>query len=456
MKQLSGPRGEELCAMIKSLSVKYAFDYSEAISHIGEISKLLKEEEKKKLKFKLPFCNEEIAGFCCAIRPNGGLYTQCMNVPGGADKYCKTCFKNVQDEVPQHGDISNRIDNPDWVNDKGKKPVRYSKIMNKIKMNDEPVTRVEVEKEAARFGLTIPETEFEVEKSRKGRPPKANSPKKDEPAKKRGRPKKVKPMANNTNGETGEDLIASLVAQAQLNADETSSEDESQKESQEEEASTKEALESPLDKSMDKVPNSITSTPESHTQKLQKKHKPRKTKEEKDAEKIEAKAAKDAQKAAAKAAKDAEKVAAKAAKDAEKAAAKAAKDAEKAAAKAAKDAEKAAAKEAKDAEKNAVKEVDELAEEKYNQPPPSPAEEHTVSPVEEHKGSPVEEHTVSPVEEHKGSYNNESDDEEETEVESFEYNGKKYLRDGDNTVYDSETHDAVGTWDGEKVEFYEE
>ena len=427
MQNLSGPRGEELCAMIKSLSVKYGFDYSEAISHIGEISKLEKEEkEKKQLKFKLPFCNQEITGFCTAIRPNGGLYTQCMNVPGGADKYCKTCFKNVQDEVPQHGDISNRIDNPDWVNDKGKKPVRYSKIMNKIKMNDEPVTRGDVEKEAARFGLTIPETEFELEKSRKGRPPKANSPKKDEPAKKRGRPKKVKPMANNTNGEeTGEDLIAKLVAEAQLNADETSSEDESQKESQEEEASTKEALESPLDKSMDKVPNSITSTPESHTQKLQKKHKPRKTKEEKDAEKIEAKAAKDAEKAAAKAAKDAEKAAAKAA-------AKAAKDAEKAAAKAAKDAEKAAAKEAKDAEKNAVKEVDELAEEKYNQTPSSPAEEH------------------------KGSYNNESDDEEETEAVSFEYNGKKYLRDGDNTVYDSETHDAVGTWDGENVEFYEE
>ena len=406
MKQLSGPRGEELCAMIKSLSVKYAFDYSEAISHIGEISKLEKEEkEKKQLKFKLPFCNQEITGFCTAIRPNGGLYTQCMNVPGGADKYCKTCFKNVQDEVPQHGDISNRIDNPDWLNDKGKKAVRYSKIMNKIKLNDQPVTRGDVEKEAARFGLTIPETEFELEKSRKGRPPKANSPKKDEPAKKRGRPKKVKPMANNTNGEeTGEDLIAKLVAEAQLNADETSSEDESQKESQEEEeAATKEALESPLDKSMDKVPNSITSTPESHTQKLQKKHKPRKTKEEKDAEKIEAKAAKDA--------------------------------------------EKAAAKEAKDAEKNAVKEVDELAEEKYNQTPSSPAEEHTVSP---------EEHTVSPAEEHKGSYNNESDDEEETEVASFEYNGKKYLRDGDNTVYDSETHDAVGTWDGEKVEFYEE
>ena len=458
MKQLSGPRGEELCAMIKSLSVKYAFDYSDAISHIGEISRLEKEEkEKKQLKFKLPFSNQEIPGFCTAIRPNGGLYTQCMNVPGGADKYCKTCFKNVHDEVPQHGDISNRIDNPDWVNDKGKKPLRYSKIMNKIKMNDEPVTRVDVEKEAARFGLTIPETEFEVEKSRKGRPPKANVSKKDEPAKKRGRPKKVKPMASNTHGETGEDLIASLVAQAQLNADETSSEDESQKESQEEEASTKEALESPLDKSMDKVPNSITSTPESHNQKLQKKHKPRKTKEEKDAEKIAAKAAKDAEKAAAKAAKDAEKTAAKAAakaaKDAEKAAAKAAKDAEKAAAK---DAEKAAAKAAKDAEKNAVKEVDELAEEKYNQPPPSPVEEHKGSPVEEHKGSPVEEHTVSPVEEHKGSYNNESDDEEETEVESFEYNGKKYLRDGDNTVYDSETHDAVGTWDGEKVEFYEE
>ena len=96
MQHLSGARGEELCAMIKSLSVKYAFDYSDAISHIGEVSRLEKEEkEKKQLKFKLPFCNQEITGFCTAIRPNGGLYTQCTNVPGGADKYCKTCFKNV-------------------------------------------------------------------------------------------------------------------------------------------------------------------------------------------------------------------------------------------------------------------------------------------------------------------------------------------------------------------------
>ena len=99
--------------------------------------------------------------------------------------------------------------------------------------------------------------------------------------------------------------------------------------------------------------------------------------------------------------------------------------AEKEAAKAAKLAEKAAAK----VEKNSPEPmVDELAQEKYQ-----------VSPASEHKGS-----------------DNESDDEEETEVECFEYNGKKYLRDGEGTVYNSETHDALGTWDGSKIEFYEE
>ena len=398
--------------IVKSLSEKYGFDYSEAVTHISEVSKLLKEEEeKKKLKFKLPFCNQEIAGFCSAIRPNGGLYTQCMNVP--SDKYCKTCLKNAVEGVPQHGDISDRINNPKWETEKGKKPLRYSKIMKNIKIDGEVVSQVSVEKEAARFGLTIPETEFEVEKSRKGRPPKATSPKKDEPAKKRGRPKKDKPIANNTNEESGEDLIAKLVAEAKLKNDEESSEEETQEETQEEEASTKEALESPHDKSMDKVPNSITSTPESHTQKQQKKHKPRKTKEEKDAEKIEAKAAKAAEKEAAKAAKAAEKEATKAAKAAEKEADKAAKKADKV---------------EKIEEKNSPEGmVDELAQEKYE-----------VSPASEHKGS-----------------DNESD-EEETEVVCFEYEGKKYLRDGENTVYDSETHDALGTWDGSKIELYDE
>ena len=431
MKSLEMKSVEEI---VKSLSEKYGFDYSEAVRHISEVSKLLKEEEeKKKLKFKLPFCNQEITGFCSAIRPNGGLYTQCMNVQIGADKYCKTCLKNAVEGVAQHGDISDRINNPNWETEKGKKPLRYSKIMKNIKIDGEAVSQVEVEKEAARFGLTIPETEFEIEKSRKGRPPKATSPKKDEPAKKRGRPKKEKPIAN-TNEESGEDLIAKLVAEAKLKNDEESSEEEPQEETQKE---------TPEETPMIVPPNSITSTSGSETEKdekKKKKHKPRKTQEEKDAEKAAAKAKKDEEKAAAKAKKDEEKAAAKAKKDEEKAAAKAKKDEEKAAAreaaKAAKLAEKEAAKAAKLAEKAAAKVeknspepmVDELAQEKYQ-----------VSPASEHKGS-----------------DNESDDEEETEVECFEYNGKKYLRDGEGTVYNSETHDALGTWDGSKIEFYEE
>ena len=144
--------------MVKILSEKYGFDYQEAVGHLEEVSKLLKEEEdKKKLKFKLPFCNEEIAGFCCAIRPNGGLYTQCMNVPNGTEKYCKTCLKNAVNGEPQHGDISDRINNPDWVSEKGKKPLRYSKIMKNIKIDDQPVSQVEVEKEE-------PEVEKEEQK----------------------------------------------------------------------------------------------------------------------------------------------------------------------------------------------------------------------------------------------------------------------------------------------------
>ena len=48
----------------------------------------------------------------------------------------------------------------------------------------------------------------------------------------------------------------------------------------------------------------------------------------------------------------------------------------------------------------------------------------------------------------------ETDDEEEddeVEVEKFEFEGTEYLRDGNGTVYDMESQEEIGTWDGEKI-----
>ena len=45
-------------------------------------------------------------------------------------------------------------------------------------------------------------------------------------------------------------------------------------------------------------------------------------------------------------------------------------------------------------------------------------------------------------------------EEEETETEEIEYNGVAYLVTDDSVVFDAETREAVGTWDGIAVKFY--
>jgi len=45
-------------------------------------------------------------------------------------------------------------------------------------------------------------------------------------------------------------------------------------------------------------------------------------------------------------------------------------------------------------------------------------------------------------------------EEEETETEEIEYNGIAYLVTDDSVVFDAETREAVGTWDGTVVKFY--
>ena len=45
----------------------------------------------------------------------------------------------------------------------------------------------------------------------------------------------------------------------------------------------------------------------------------------------------------------------------------------------------------------------------------------------------------------------EEDEDDEVEVEKWEYEGKTFLKDGEGTVYDMESQDPIGTWDGEQL-----
>ena len=395
--------------VVSTLAKEYKFDASAALALLGDLS-VCKEGKSRGSKAKrvvpkilLPFCGVVQDDWCMAVRYNRGLFTQCTNACKGGSKFCTTCLKHVSvDGIPQYGLIEER-GNEGWTCPKGKTPVNYGNIMAKI-----DVTKEQAIAEAAKLGWTIPEEQFEVVKTRKGRPAKkAKEADADEKPKKRGRPKKTKPVVEAAG--TGDDLIAQLVQQAQqqnevVAAQETEDE-ESVDGSEPIEGTTED--ESTGDEAEEKPKKKVT--------------RKKKTAEEKEAEKLA--------KAEAKAKAAAEK---KAAKEAEKKAAKEAKEAEKAAAKAAKEAEKKAKAEAKKAAKKAEKKK------------ASPAK--TESPVDEltEEMGELEIEEPEPLEE--------EDEDDAVEVVKFTHKGKEYLRDGDGTVYDIETQEEIGEWDEETNE----
>ena len=398
MKSLQACVCEATACAIRACATEYKFDAEEAIGRFGMVrvvdgkSKKAGKKAAKKSVVKpsmcLPFCGSAIEGLCCGVKLNRGLYTQCMMIPVGETQFCTTCTRQAaQNESgkPNYGTIQERIEKgAEWKDPKGKAPVNYGNVMLKMDIKKEDAIA-----EAAKFGWEIAEEQFEVVKAKKGRPAKAKEPKDpNAPAKKRGRPKKTKAVV--ATGNTGDDIIANLVAQAQGAA----------------------AEEIP-------VAEVVEVAEEKEEVKPKKTRKPKMTAEEKEAAKL-AKAE----------AKAAEKLAKAEAKAAEKAAKAAAKEAEKLAKAEAKKAEKLAKAEAKKAE----------------------AAPKVATPVEEEEEVSVEEieQQVAELEIEDFTGDDEEDD-DEVEVEKFEHDGIVYLKDGEGTVYDMESQDPIGTWDGEKI-----
>ena len=411
IKAIQAAMQEATHTAIRQCATEYQFDADEAISKFGMVevsdgkSKKAKKQAKKQVlkpSVTLPFCGCALDGVCHGIKLNRGLYTQCMNLPAGEGGFCTTCARQAaqNDGKPTYGTIEERIAQGDsWRDPKGKAPTNYGNVM--LKLN---ISKDEAIEEANKFGWTIPEEQFEVVKAKKGRPAKAKKEKDPDAApKKRGRPKKTKKVVT---GGTGDDLIANLVAQAQVSVDD----DEKSSPAATDETSTEDEAESspaPAKKAT---------------------RKPKKSAEEKEAEKL----AKAEAKAKAKAEKDAAKEAEKLAKAEAKAKAKAEKDAAKEAEKLAKAEAKAKAK----AEKAALKE----AEAKDD-------DESTETSIDELK----EQLDELQIEEHVESGEEDEDDDDAVEVEKFEYEGKEFLRDANGTVYDIESQEEIGTWDGENL-----
>ena len=203
-----------LVEVVEEISKKYSLDSEEVKKYIGVEVSMKKEKGKRVI---LPFCGRIDEEKCRGIKINYGLYTQCeKNI--FSNNLCKCCNKQSEKNSngkPNYGTIDERL-NKNYKDKNGKEPVKYSKIMEKMN-----ITREMAEKEAEEQGLIIPEEEFEIKKTNRGRPKKSVSTTdtSDEESiaepKKRGRPPKEKKVIEN--GNIGDDLIKNLIEEAKKN-----------------------------------------------------------------------------------------------------------------------------------------------------------------------------------------------------------------------------------------------
>jgi hypothetical protein len=322
---------------INVLAEKYNFDADAAIKMLGlDMIKVERKMPEKVVKsrlakvvlpksaFPLPYNGEFNDSCCYALRQNNGLYTQCTGIRKGDNSYCKGCASQMQKvgaEMPEYGTIQQRmaVGIFEYVDPKGRKPISYTKIMKKYKINE-----AEVLAEAEKCNVKMNAEHFVVpeEGVKRGRP-KAEKVPKEKGAK--GRPKKTKKVIQ-IEGED-DDLFAALVAEAnEVEGDEVVL------------TGKKKAVKSDEEKEAERL--------QKEAEKQAKKEAADKAKAEKEAKLAAEKAEKEAKLAAEKEARAAKKAAEEAEKQAKKEAAEKAK-AEKEAKLAAEKAEKEAKKSAK-------------------------------------------------------------------------------------------------------------
>jgi len=205
---------------------RYNFDSEEAIRLLGlnyiklERKPTGKTVEKSTPKakvmvakpaFPLPFNGELNDAYCYALRQNNGLYTQCQIARKGDKHFCKSCqaLADKNEGMPEYGVIQSRlaVGILEYVDPKGRKPVAYTKVMKKYKLNSEQVLE-----EAGKFNIIIDANHFIIpeEDTKRGRPASIKAPK--EPKGAKGRPKKAKKVLQIEGDD--DDLFAALVADA--------------------------------------------------------------------------------------------------------------------------------------------------------------------------------------------------------------------------------------------------
>jgi hypothetical protein len=218
--------------LVTELSREYGFDLDSAMLKMESLSlthsskltskskttkapkeKAAKEPKKSKLvrlvpSIVFPYCGVRMSGWCAGLRLNHDLFTQCHGALVSGSEYCVTCKKQCETNEsgkPTYGTIMDRegCDAMSYeVN--GRRVQSYGTVMSKLKL-----CRENVDAEALRLGVTIPDYQFEVSKAKCGRPRKE----KEEKVKGvLGRPRKEKKSVEVSN--EGDDMILALLSKA--------------------------------------------------------------------------------------------------------------------------------------------------------------------------------------------------------------------------------------------------
>ena len=434
-KQLAASMTAFTTRTVEFLASEYGFDAQDAIQRLGLDSVSVSRPMKKKAEPKapkvpkekrlvpsipLPFCGVQKEDWCCGLRLNHGLYSQCTMPKCKDTDFCKTCTKQVEkneNDKPTYGTIQDRMDVApmEFRDPKGKAVVCYGNVMAKLNISKETAIA-----EAAKFDLVISEEQFEERKTMRGRPKKDatatdTDSEKGETKKSSGRPKKSKKVIA---AEENDDLVASLVAKAAL--------DGVSSDGSESDSSTKSDVsvqsEVSVQSAVSVVSAASTDSKKAKKAKKAKAPKPVLTDEEKAAKKAATAAKRKATLAAKPELTEEEKAAKKAASSAKRAATWAAKK---------------AAKEASDTKPAAVLGV-------------TVTEVPVAAPV----AAPVVEVQPELVEE----VVSDDDSDVEKEVRKFEHDGVTYLKaDDDDVLYDSVSQDPVGVWNSvlKRVDFHD-
>tara|TARA_Y100000591_G_C21825217_1_gene696227 strand:+ start:874 stop:1857 length:984 start_codon:yes stop_codon:yes gene_type:complete len=215
-------------SIVEILSKKYNFDMHEAYEFLGINIKhnytTIDNVDNKRTKktIPLPFVGIVNQSCCQGIRLNYGLYTQCTNDSNNYNyeyPLCYTCSKQASansNNMPTYGFINERIiKGKDFRDPKGKAPVPYANVLEKLKIDISYAQRV-----AKDLGIIIPENEFIVKKGNRGRPRKdttaddtasETSSSSDKPEKRRGRPRKNKEIIVNSSINDDDDQIENML-----------------------------------------------------------------------------------------------------------------------------------------------------------------------------------------------------------------------------------------------------